>query len=66
MNQELYDSIHDRLVEKIDISEEEMGILIHELTVLAVLGAQEYITELEESVSYLLDTIKRLSRELRS
>lgn len=66
MNQELYDFIHNRLTEKIDISEEEMSVLIHELTVLAVLGAQEYMTELEESVSHLLDTIKRLSKELRS
>lgn len=63
MNQELYDLIHDQLASKIDISEEETSLLIHELTVLAVSGAEEYVSELTESISFLRETIKRLTDE---
>ena len=63
MNQELFDLIHDRLAEKIDISEEETSLLVYELTVLATLGAEEYVSDLEESISYLKETIKRLSKD---
>lgn len=66
MNQELYDLIRDRLTERIDVSEEDMGILVHELTTLAVAGAEEHISELEEANSHLKETIKRLSRENQS
>ena len=64
MNQELYELIKDRLTEKIDVSEEEMSILVHELTLLAVSGAEEYISEINESVEYLRSTIKRLNQKL--
>lgn len=63
MNQELYDLIHDHMAERIDISEEETSLLIHELTLLAVEGAQEYVNDLEESVGHLKETIKRLTKE---
>lgn len=63
MNQELYDLIHDHLTEKIDVSEEDMCLLVYELTALAVAGAEEYISDLQEYISHLKETIKRLSKD---
>lgn len=63
MNQELYDLIKDHMAERLDITEEDVSLLVHELTVLAVEGAQEYVTDLEESIGHLKETIKRLTKE---
>lgn len=63
MNQELYDLIHDQLSSKIDISEEEMSLLVHELTCLATSGAEEYLRDLQESVEHLRETVTRLVKE---
>jgi hypothetical protein len=63
MDQELYDHIYKSLTELIDPETEENSIVVHELTSLAAEGAQRYISDLEESISHLKETIRRISKE---
>mgnify|MGYP001550956519 CR=1 FL=1 len=63
MNQELYDSIYGSLVSTIRVETAEENLFLHELTLQAVAGAEAYMTDLQESIGHLKETIKRLSKE---
>jgi hypothetical protein len=61
MNQELYDSIYFSLTEILDSETEQDRRVLDKLVSLATAGAQQYINDLEESITYLKETIKRIT-----
>jgi hypothetical protein len=63
MNEELYSYIYNSLVEFLGEETEEEKIVIEKLTSLATSGSQKYISDLEESVGHLKETIRRLTQE---
>lgn len=59
---ELYTSIYNSLIKQIDIESSEEAKFIHNITLAAREGVKEYVTDLEEAVTHLQETVKRLSR----
>lgn len=59
---ELYTSIYNSLIKQIDIESSEEAEFIHNITLAAREGVKEHITDLEEAVKHLQETVKRLSR----
>jgi len=58
---ELYDSIYSSFIKHRQVETEEDKLFVHELTLEALEGAKVYITDLEEAVVHLQETVKRLS-----
>jgi hypothetical protein len=64
VNQELYQNILSSLLKEITIDTSEEHEFISRITHSACKGAENYVKELEESVGYLRDTIKRLNKKI--
>ena len=63
VNQELYQYILSALLKEITIDTPEEQVFISRITNSACIGAGKYIKDLEESVSHLKETIRRISKE---
>lgn len=57
---DLYDMIYASFIKHRDIKTEEDRLYVHELTLEALAGVQEYVHELHEAIEHLQETIKRL------
>lgn len=57
---DLYDMIYASFVKHRQVDNEEDKLYVHELTLEALAGVQEYVHELQEAIAHQQDTIKRL------
>jgi len=62
-NNELYNHIYCSLVKHRKVETPEDKLFVHELTLEACEGAEEYLRDLEEANEHLKESVKRLSRE---
>jgi hypothetical protein len=60
---ELYDMILEALEKEYPSQSPDEAVAMGKLAGIATLGAISYITELEEAVAHLRDSVKRLSKD---
>lgn len=60
---ELFDMIHDALEKEYPNLDSFEATAMKKIAGIATLGAIGYITELEEAVAHLRETVKRLTKE---
>jgi len=60
---ELFDMIHDALEKEYPSMNPDEATAMKKIAGIATLGAIGYITELEEAVAHLRETVKRLTKE---